>query len=404
MASKSKKMQDAAVQLNSKETKEFLRHIIKNNQHLQENNKPVVSVEVEGESGIGKTSTMLQIANEQGLHLVKLNLAQIEELGDLVGFPVRQFEVMKDGGDTKWVDEPALESYHAQGWVTTGANRMGYCPPEWIAGKQDGGILLLDDWNRADVRFIQAVMELIDRQQYISWKLPKNWHIVLTSNPDNGEYMVQSTDKAQRTRFVSVKMKFDVECWAEWAEQNGVDSRCINFLLKHPELVKEGSNVNARSAVTFFNSISSIPVFEDQLPLIQMCGEGSVGSEFTTMFTTFIHNKLDLLMSPKDMLLGKDEAKIIDNLSNVTKAGTKEYRADIASILGTRLINYTILHAEQDAKADFAALGKRLAALINSKVFNNDLCYQIVKQIFNSNSKKWGVLTSNKDLVKYILK
>jgi hypothetical protein len=33
----------------------------------------------------------------------------------------------------------------------SGKNRMSYCPPEWIADAKDGGILLLDDWNRAQV-------------------------------------------------------------------------------------------------------------------------------------------------------------------------------------------------------------------------------------------------------------
>lgn len=70
------------VSLNVDELKDFLRHIVKNNRHLQANNKMPVAVEVVGESGIGKTSTMLQLAHELGLNLVKLNLAQIEELGD----------------------------------------------------------------------------------------------------------------------------------------------------------------------------------------------------------------------------------------------------------------------------------------------------------------------------------
>ena len=87
---------------------------------------------------------------------------------------------------------------------------MSYSPPEWISGKEDGGILLLDDWNRADIRFIQAVMELVDRQEYISWKLPKNWHIILTANPDNGDYLVSSIDNAQKTRFISTILQFDL--------------------------------------------------------------------------------------------------------------------------------------------------------------------------------------------------
>jgi len=216
------------VSINPSELKEFLGHIINNNRYLQENGKGPVSVEVIGESGIGKTSSIVQLADELGLNFVKLNLAQIEEIGDLVGFPIRQFE-MTDGTNTSYVDEHLVEDYRKENYKATGKNRMSYCAPEWIANKNNGGILLLDDWNRADSRFIQAVMELIDRQTYISWTLPKDWHIILTANPDNGDYLVNSIDNAQKTRFISVNLKFDMDCWAKWAEQNDVDGRCINL-------------------------------------------------------------------------------------------------------------------------------------------------------------------------------
>jgi hypothetical protein len=253
------------VSVNVTELKTFLSHIIENNRFLQSQGKTPVSTEVIGESGIGKTSAIIQLAKEQNLSFVKLNLAQIEEIGDLVGFPIRQFEV-KDDKETVWVDEHAFDEYLKLGYSSTGQNRMSYCPPEWIANKTNGGILLLDDWNRADIRFIQAVMELIDRQQYISWSLPKDWHIILTANPDNGDYLVNSIDNAQKTRFISVQLKFDINCWAKWAEENKIDGRCINFLLMHPELVTQ--SINSRSISMFFNSISSIQNFNDSLPLI----------------------------------------------------------------------------------------------------------------------------------------
>ena len=151
------------VSLNSNELKGFLTHIINNNQYIQGHGKTPVAIEVVGESGIGKTSSILQLAQESKLNFVKLNLAQIEELGDLVGFPIRQFEVT-NGKETKYVDENVIDDARQGGFKPTGNNRMSYCPPEWIAGKEEGGILLLDDWNRADMRFIQAVMELVDRQ------------------------------------------------------------------------------------------------------------------------------------------------------------------------------------------------------------------------------------------------
>ncbi len=67
MAKTSKKT-NATVSLNVHELKDFLKHIIDNNRYLQENNKPMVSTEVIGDSGIGKTSSIVQLADELGLN------------------------------------------------------------------------------------------------------------------------------------------------------------------------------------------------------------------------------------------------------------------------------------------------------------------------------------------------
>lgn len=408
------KKKTQAVSLNSSELKDFLTHIINNNRFLQDKGKIPVATEVVGESGIGKTSAILQLAQELGLDMVKLNLAQIEELGDLVGFPIRQFEVCKykdkTASDHTWIDEHAVEEYRILGYSTTGKNRMSYCPPEWIANKSKGGILLLDDWNRADIRFIQAVMELIDRQTYLSWKLPKDWHIILSSNPDDGDYLVNSIDNAQRTRFISTNLKFDIVCWSRWAENNGIDGRCINFMLKHPEICAGKANVNARSATMFFNSISSLDNFLTALPIIQMIGEGSVGPEFSTLFTTFINNKLDQLIGP-DVILGhKDKDYVIKQLKTLVgdikhEGNDKKYRADIASIISTRIINYCLYLAnDKDSKGVDKPTVDRLADVITSEIFSSDICYHVVKTIYNSNTTKFKMLTMNKDLVKYIVK
>lgn len=403
------------VQLNIDDLKSFLTHIVNNNRYLQKNGKIPAAVEVVGNSGIGKTSTVLQLGEELGLDVVKLNLAQIEELGDLIGFPIRQFEISKslvaidqlvpdygvedtnDSIDLKWVDENVMDEYRAIGYKSTGRNRMSYCPPQWIADKTAGGILILDDWNRADTRFIQAVMELIDRQQYISWSLPKDWHILLTSNPDDGEYMVNSIDDAQKTRFISADLKFDIDCWARWAENSQIDTRCINFMLMHPELVTKGTN--ARSITTFFNSISSLGTFESSLPLIQLCGEGSVGDEFSSMFVLFINNKLDKLISPKEMLLGSSTDSVINTLKKTIGSGSS-YRADISSVIATRMINYSLFHAESNP-VDKKMI-ERIETLITEDVFANDLKFHIVRKIYTGNMSKFKTIIMNQKLNGYI--
>jgi len=417
----------AQVNLNIDEVKGFVNHVINNNRYLQEQGKLPVSIEIVGESGIGKTSTVVELAKENNLNFVKLNLAQIEELGDLVGFPVRQFQMYKEvkvapktkdinftSADAEamvaskmattkkvgqWVDELAVAEYLKNGYKMTGKNRMSYCAPEWIADKKDGGILLLDDWNRADVRFIQAVMELIDRQTYISWSLPKDWHIILTSNPDNGDYMVNSIDSAQKTRYITANLKFDVNVWARWAEEAGIDTRCINFLLLHPELVTQ--ETNARSITTFFNAISSFDSFEDNLTMIQMIGEGSVGDAFASMFTTFINNKLDKLVTPTDLMTHDNESYILGELRGCI-GKDDSYRADIASTLATRLANFAVVYSKDNTITP--KITDRLISLCTKDYFTNDLKYLIVRTIFNGNKQKFNKMMMNPDIIKMTMK
>lgn len=423
----------AQVNLNIDDLRGFMGHIINNNRFLQGQGKLPVAIEVLGESGIGKTSTVKQIAEEHDLDFVKLNLAQIEELGDLVGFPVREFQMYKEkvvsinnnkdsvayGAKTaaskdvaqlanntsvtkkigQWVSELAVSDYLNNGYKMTGKNRMSYAAPEWISDKKKGGILLLDDWNRADVRFIQAVMELIDRQTYISWSLPQDWHIVLTANPDNGDYMVNSIDAAQKTRYITANLQFDVNVWARWAEEEGIDTRCINFMLLHPELVTQ--ETNARAITTFFNSISSFESFEDNLSYIQMIGEGSVGEEFASMFTVFINNKLDKLVTPKDLLTHDNEQYILGELTGCI-GKDDNYRADIASTLATRLANFAVVYSKDNTISQ--KITDRLETLCTKEYFTNDLKYLVVRTIFNGNKQKFNKLMMKPEIIKMTVK
>jgi len=382
------------VQLNAEELKSFISHMVKNNQHIQAQGKVPVAVNIEGDAGLGKTSSILQLGKELGMDVVKLNLSQIEELGDLVGFPVKEFLVKNQEGKQRWVSEAQVSGALKAGY-TVADKRMSHAAPEWIQGKGEGGFLILDDYTRADHRFMQATMEILDRQEYVSWKLPKNWHVILTSNPDNGDYNVTSLDVAQKTRFISVEMKYDVAVWAKWAETAGIDGRCINFMLMHPELVTQ--RVNPRSITTFFNGISSIPKFEDELPLVQMIGEGSVGTDFSSMFTMFINNKLDKMISPED-LLTKDEVYVKGALLASVGQGD-DFRADLASVIATRVINYALTVADKGGVPK--AMIDRLAKVTTEfDGFTNDLRYYMVKEIVNGNKVKFSALMADTAVVK----
>ena len=382
------------VQLNVNELKDFIKHMVSNNQHIQAEGKVPVAVNIEGDAGLGKTSAIMQLGKELGMDVVKLNLSQIEELGDLVGFPVKEFLVRNVEGKERWITEAQVPAA-MNAKYTVVDKRMAHAAPEWIQGKGEGGFLILDDYTRADHRFMQATMEILDRQEYVSWKLPKNWHVILTSNPDNGDYNVTSLDVAQKTRFISVEMKYDANVWAKWAESAGIDGRCINFMLMHPELVTQ--RVNPRSITTFFNAISSIPKFEEQLPLIQMIGEGSVGADFSSMFTMFINNKLDKIISPEDILT-KDEAYVKGAILSSVGQGD-DFRADLSSVIATRVINYALTVADKGGVPQ--PMIDRLAKLTTEfDGFTNDLRYYMVKEIVNGNKVKFAKLMQDTNVVK----
>ena len=386
------------VQLNLDELKDFVKYMVTNNQHIQSLGKVPVAINVEGDAGLGKTSSVKQLAAELNMDIIRLNLAEFEELGDLVGFPVKEFEISNAEGKTTWINEHQIDAAMKKGYKVIN-KRMSHAAPEWIQGKQEGGFLILDDYTRADHRFMQATMTLIDEQAYASWKLPKNWHILLTTNPDNGDYNVTSLDVAQKTRFISTEVKFDVNIWAKWAEKAKIDSRGINFLLMNPELVSQ--RINPRMITTFFNSISSIQDFSKNLPIIQMIGEGSVGSDFASMFTMFINNKLDKIIGPKD-IFEKDEQYVLNTLKSAIGEGD-DFRADLSSVVATRIVNYGLTHAEKNPITK--VMTDRIIKLTTDcDSFTDDLKYYIIKELINGNKVKFAPLMMNASVVKMSVK
>jgi len=386
------------VKLNVEELSDFIKHMITNNQHIQKKGMVPVTINVEGEAGLGKTSSIIQLGEELGLQVEKLNLSQFEELGDLIGFPVKEYKIKNTEGKVLWITEHEITKASEKGYRVVD-KRMAHAKPAWIQDKEDGGILILDDFTRADTRFMQAVMEICDRQEYVSWKLPKNWHVILTTNPDNGDYNVTSLDVAQQTRFISVDLKFDEKVWAKWAESVNIDSRCINFLLMHPELVTQ--KVNPRSFTTFFNSISSIEKFDENLPIIQMIGEGSVGLDFSSMFTMFINNKLDKIISP-EAIINKDKGYVFGQLTDII--GTADdFRADISSVISTRIVNYLLNFAKTNPISG-EILTRIEDLFIDCESFTTDLKYYIIKEVLNGNKQKFSKLMMNPKIAKLIIK
>ncbi len=372
-------------ELNSLQVKTLLHYFVDNNVKLAKQGKTPIAIEIEGMPGTAKTSVVKQLSQELDFHFVRLNLSEIE-VCDLVGLPSYEYEVVK-GKDVKWVTDKVLGSFLTMGFEATGANRTSYAKPSWIQGKEDKPVLLtLDDYNRVTPMMANACMTLIDEQKYISWGLPAGSTIVLTCNPSDQDFMVQTEDSAQATRRLKINMKADVNIWAsEFAEAYGVDGRCINFMLKHPEIIegaittdKDGNKLakgNLRIWTKYFDSISGIPDFDKNLDMIMNLGMGSLPSEHITLFTVFIKNGLDKLASPYELLTKPIEWSKKE-LKGVIKEG-KEKRQDIAAIMTKRLLNYALVN-EKDYTKDMV---KNYAEILESGMLSVDLCIISLKKL-----------------------
>lgn len=390
--------------INLDEFKTIFHYIIDNNKRLVNEGKMPTAIALEADAGIGKTSTILQIAEEMNMGFIKLNLSQCEELGDLIGFPIKEYYVCSDDGDCQWVSSDLLAYYLQNGYKVQNMTRMSYAPPTWMPKEENeqGCILLLDDYSRALPMFLQATMELIDRGEYISWKLPKNCTIVLTSNPDNGDYNVTTMDNAQKTRYINFEIEFDVDVWARWAEREHLDSRAINFALLYPEIFdKEGNvqKINPRSYVTFCNAISGLKDWNtaDNLAMILNIAKGCFTSKenvIGNLFTTFINQKLDKLISPKDMLFESWDT-VKTKIKNCVYEN-ETYRPDIASVLSTRLLNYSLMYfGEKGAKTE--VVQDRILDFINSPevLLTEDLLFHLIKTITTKYSSRANKLIMN---------
>lgn len=413
--------------------KELLNYTIDRNINLQEEGKRPISIGFEAGPGIGKTSIVEQVAKERGMKYTKISLAQMEEAGDLIGFPIKEYEcqVMKavkaaDGTIKKavlpqplWINEKQLENPVAGiMYRQTGKTRMSYAIPAWVPEYNEAGNLVnLDDFSRANPQLLQALMDIVDRQEYVSWKLPKKTTLVLTSNSDDGTNNVNSLDPAQRTRFLNFLVDFDIDAWMRWAEEEGIDGRCINFIASYyNELFStddEGNSIcNPRSFVMFANMIAGIKNWDDpeNLAFITTLSKGCFvdeGGRFSQMFNSFIRNKMHLLIQPKEMLTGAWDT-LKKKLEDTLYDSNGQFRPDIASLLERRFSNYVGAWLKSDAKTPIATVEKRILDFMETeekggkRLFNKDLFFHMIKTITSDNKRQTNALLYNPKIAKVL--
>jgi hypothetical protein len=415
------------------EVKSLVNYTIDRNLKLEEAGKTPISVCIEGEAGVGKTSILQNIAAEREMTCTKISLHELDEAGDLCGYPIMEYECqvarrVKDSEgnvktqilpNTVWINAKQLENNNTGLlYKQTGKTRMGYAKPAWVPEyNEKGNLVILDDFGRCNSTLAQAVMELILTQGYVSWKLPKKTSLFLTSNPDNGLYNISSSDPAQRTRFLCYTVDWDLNDWMQWAEKDGMDGRCINFVSSYSQELfgsdDDGNRIcNPRSFTMFSNMISGIDDWDnaENQNFISLIAKGCFqdeGGRFAKMFRSFLMSKMHLLIQPKEMLNG-DWKDVKEKLEKTIYDSDGSPRPDISTLLERRFSNYVGAWLSSDATTPIKKVEDRIVNFIENEekgglaLFSQDSLYHMIKTITSNNKRQTNKLMFNPKIAKVI--
>lgn len=159
-----------------------------------------------GAPGVGKSTLVREICEQQGIDFIDIRLAQREPV-DLRGLPVPKDD-------------------HVD-WLLAG---------EWPRDPESRGVILFDELSAADRTLQAAAYEIIlDRRLGDLYKLPSGWLVMGAGNRSGDRAVAYSFSSALANRFCHLNLEPDVEQWCQWAQQQGIDPKIIGFLKFAPE-------------------------------------------------------------------------------------------------------------------------------------------------------------------------
>ena len=169
---------------------------------------------VVGHRGVGKSAGIMQVCREIGRSYVSLRLGQME-VGDLVGIPYREGDVMHWSRPSWWPTESDSEA-----------------------------IVHCDELNRAQQEdTLQAIFQFVEpplsggSRGLHTHRLHPKHKVIVTINPPDGTYQVTPLDRALIDRMVMLYVESDYGCWARYARTSGFDESVQEFLAANQNLL-----------------------------------------------------------------------------------------------------------------------------------------------------------------------
>ncbi|MBL63432.1 MAG: ATPase [Opitutae bacterium] len=153
-----------------------------------------------GAPGIGKSTIVATVAEDQKIDRVDLRLSQLAP-SDLRGLPVPEKE-------------------------TRTAN---WYPPDFLP-REGSGILFLDEINMAPPVVQGIAQQLVLDRKVGNYELPTGWHVWAAGNRKEDRAAVFDFSSALANRFLHLEIDPDFDSFRDWGIHEGVDDRILSFL------------------------------------------------------------------------------------------------------------------------------------------------------------------------------
>lgn len=387
---------------------DFITRVCEDNFTHERNGEKRFSGNVWGSSGTSKSAIIESFKNRpveycgkkyEGYDVRSIPIAQFEEMGDILGVPDEHIQMTKDA-QTRFVPakNSVIDYYIKMGWGVSDPPKVitKTAKPDWVPTEARPGILHFEDGNRASVRILKGLMQVVQDYRTVEWEIPKGWTIVFSGNPDSQQYIVTSQDSAMLTRQKHITMEPDVKEWAVWAQGAGVDPRGISFLLRYPEMIY-GERTNLRTLTEFFHclkrhkKVDGVSKFE-----IQVDGSSLLDAITLEAFFVFATRDMRLVIEPEQILCGYDQCK--KEFAELM-ADEKDPRVDIISVTCERLLAY-MTSSDYEPSRDGSHKTNFQKFLLDPSI-PKSLIHSLMRRT-NSNPKVKHYLQGNAEILKEV--
>jgi len=277
-----------------------------------------------GETGIGKTHLMKQIAEDLDMDILFLYLAHIER-EDINGIP---YPVKNGQMAYEFLIEKSLKK---------------------MLNSDRPTLLCLDEWNRGEKSVMNAAFTLMEARRLGSYKLPDHVKIVTAMNPSEANYLVNEAEKdpAFRRRLVMMAVQSSVGGFLEHARGRGnFDADVVSYLEAQPQALtdsasRESGKVAANPAAweKISDGLKRIkadgkePLADERMLLIW--GSGIIGMGVMANFITYLHDN-NTAIQPNDILL-RYKKKVAPKIKALLEAGRTDVIGETVTALALSL-------------------------------------------------------------------